>query len=275
MEATMRKVERETASKFARRIARERARAILEELFDFLKKGIPADWDPVAESELREARTAFDEILKSALAAQRPDEGSLAIWNRCLNIPEKVEPYYFGKLVRTQSPVLRFRVVTPSYLKRAADLLKRFLTEFRNELPITGRNSLLAICPIPICQKLFLKVKANQVCCKRKCGNKFDYDRRTSTKAGVEKNREKSRRDYLRNQKEKRTKKADEKNAAMISTRDKRIFELYRQMGGMSKNLANYQREQAILDMLKKEKINSSGLSGYSIRAIYKDFLKK
>lgn len=273
----MRKVERQTSSKYAKRIARENARGILQELFDFLRKGSPPDWDPIAEPELKETQKSFTAILNSGLAAQQPDEASLATWNRCLNIPERIEPYYFGKFLHgsKRTPVLRFAFVTPSYLKRAADLLKRFLTEFRNELLITGRNSLMASCPI--CETVFLKSTLRQVCCSRQCGNRYDYRMRTSTDEGKQKHRNKSESEYWKNWKKRtarRAAKAAEKRAAMLGARRKRILELCGLLGGLLKVAGTYRREREILKAIEREGFSVSDLSGNAIRRMWKESLK-
>jgi hypothetical protein len=249
-----------TLEKYRRRSAGEEARRLLKEVFSFLEEGVPGDRieSRAGEAErVSEFQTAIRDILKSTRLGTMPEEHSIEVFERHLNLPVKVAAqvartsysYKYGKTRgKDEQDMLVFFFDEESYLQHVAKILRRCLEEFYPVLFVTCFPFdvwLIGVCPV--CDELFFKSKPNQVCCSRACGNRHDYDNRTSTDEGKKRHRDKSSKSYDAVGREKAARKRRESLKAEYAALQHAIKGIADEFGGLPKEPGSYDLENRIL----------------------------
>ena len=233
----MREREQERYGKYRIRLAREVNRNYLEQIFEFLEKGIPESWtnldmskiehetedtrnvenedltgtspetnpslnDPDEKQhhpdlpESEEVQKAVRAVLTATCSAREPSCLDLHIIQRCLNLPITVKAGT-RKIIRDRklNDLTLFAFETPYYFKYIAERLRICLSDYY-EIAVSHQEPEawpVELCKI--CNKLFLKKKANQNCCSRPCTNAYDYKKRKEESNG-EYARKKSKKSY-------------------------------------------------------------------------------
>lgn len=201
----MREKESQILTKYEWRLIQVHSKMLLQEIFRFLEKGVPQGLGDDPPEKVSEVQEAIKDILKSTRLSILPDQKSVEVFESYLNLPIRPIPYkslhLYSKEDGSESgsgKIVAYDFEESTYLRHVAWLLKRCLDECYSAIFLNTFSDdvwLVGVCPE--CGVLFLKSKANQVCCKRRsCSNSHDYKNRTNTEEGKQKNREKSSRSY-------------------------------------------------------------------------------